>query len=346
MPIEREVRAGGRWFLARLLPYRTIEDRIAGVVLTLVDITARRSAEDALRESETHFRTIVSQAAAGVVHTDLAGRITLVNARFAQIVNRRVESLRGMSVFDLVVPDEREADAEAFRRMVAESRPFEAEKRYLRPDGSTVWASAATTTTLDAAGVATAVIGIVLDISQNKRAQQQLMDSEERLRLVVENAREYAIVSMDLDRRVQSWNIGAYELTGYQESEVLGQSADIIFIAEDRADGAPDREARGALAEGRAADERWHRRKDGSRFWGSGVMMAMRAQGAAEPVGLAKIFRDQTQARAAAEALETQPRRARPGSRRQPGVRAPRPRPRATPRTASSPSSRTSCARR
>ena len=66
------------------------------------------------------------------------------------------------------------------------------------------------------------------------------------------------------------------ELTGYAEGEIVGRSADLIFIEEDRVGGAPEREAQQALAEGRAADERWHLRKDGSRFWGSGVMMAMR----------------------------------------------------------------------
>ena len=158
---------------------------------------------------------------------------------------------------------------------------------------------------LDAGGRPTAAIAIVLDITQARLDQQALRESEERLRLIVENAREYAIVSMDLERRVTSWNIGAEELTGYREDEIVGRSADLIFIEEDRLAGVPEREAHQALAEGRAADERWHLRKDGSRFWGSGVMMAMRDADGGAPIGLLKIFRDQTQARAAAQALET-----------------------------------------
>jgi two-component system, chemotaxis family, CheB/CheR fusion protein len=305
VPIEREVRSGARWLLARLLAYRSGEDRIAGVVLTFLDITVRRNAEDALRESETRFRTIVSQAAAGVAHTDLEGRITLVNARFAQIGGHDAEALAGMSLFDLVHPDDREKNREAFRLMVAEGAPFEIEKRYLRADGDVVWVNAAVTTILDSAGRPNAVVAIVLDITQAKLAEQTLRQSEERLRLLVENAREYAIVSMDLDRRVTSWNIGAEELTGYREDEIAGRSADLIFIEDDRLGGAPEREAHQALAEGRAADERWHLRKDGSRFWGSGVMMAMREAGGGAPIGLLKIFRDQTHARTAAQALET-----------------------------------------
>ena len=104
-----------RWLLARLRPYRSGEDRISGVVLTFVDISERRRVSEALRESEALFRTIVTQAAAGVVHTDLEGRITLVNARFGQITGRTPEALVGTSVFALVHPDDRDKNVAAFR---------------------------------------------------------------------------------------------------------------------------------------------------------------------------------------------------------------------------------------
>ena len=74
----------------------------------------------------------------------------------------------------------------------------------------------------------------------------------------MESAHEYAIFSLDLERRVTSWNRGAEQMIGYRREEMLGRSADIIFMPEDRAAGAPEREAAPALAEGRAADERWH----------------------------------------------------------------------------------------
>ncbi len=241
----------------------------------------------------------------GVVHIDLEGRITLVNPRFAQIAGRTARSLIGTSVFDLVHPADRARHVEAFRSLVDDGASFELDTRYLRADGSAVRVNAAVSTAVDGVGRANGAIATVLDVSDGTRAQQAMRESDERLRLVVENAREYAIVSMDLERRVRSWNTGAEELTGYLEADIVGRPADLIFIEEDRTAGVPEREAQQALADGRAADERWHRRKDGSRFWGSGVMMAMRESGGGEPIGLLKIFRDQTYVRNASQALET-----------------------------------------
>ena len=95
-------------------------------------------------------------------------------------------------------------------------------------------------------------------VLQRAAAEDALRGSRERLRLIVENARDYAILTADLDRRITSWNPGAERLTGYAADEAIGQTADIIFTPEGRAAGAPQREAQTAIAEGRASDERWH----------------------------------------------------------------------------------------
>jgi two-component system CheB/CheR fusion protein len=146
-------------------------------------------------------------------------------------------------------------------------------------------------------------VGYVVDITEHKRTHAGFVESQERLRLVVDNASEYAILSTDLARRVTSWNRGAGVLLGYTEAEIIGNTADIIFTPEDRAQRACEMEADTALATGRAADERWHLRKDQSRFWGSGVMTPMHAE-SGEVIGFVKIFRDQTRQRQAQEALE------------------------------------------
>jgi two-component system, chemotaxis family, CheB/CheR fusion protein len=102
---------------------------------------------------------------------------------------------------------------------------------------------------------------------------------------------------------VTVWNAGAQRLLGFTGEEIIGQTADVIFTPQDRAQNIPEQEASVALAEGRAGDDRYHLRKDGHRFWASGAMMPMR-NSAGQAVGFVKILRDQTAARANAEALE------------------------------------------
>ncbi len=136
-------------------PYRSGEDRISGVVLTFVDITERRRVTEALRDSEALFRTIVTQAAAGVAHIDLDGRITLANARFALIAGRTPEALIGTSAFALVHPDDRaEQPSRRSAAWPATARRSRWRMRYLRADGTPVWVSASVTPVLDPDGPA------------------------------------------------------------------------------------------------------------------------------------------------------------------------------------------------
>ena len=101
-------------------------------------------------------------------------------------------------------------------------------------------------------------------------AEAGLRRNRNRLRLILDSAREYAIITFDGDGRIASWNSGAERLLGYERSEILGQPGGIFFTGEDRAADVPEQEMRTAREEGRATNERWHMRKDGTRFWGSG----------------------------------------------------------------------------
>ncbi|WP_244424587.1 PAS domain-containing hybrid sensor histidine kinase/response regulator [Methylobacterium nodulans] len=112
-------------------------------------------------------------------------------------------------------------------------------------------------------------------------------------RAIIESAVDFAIFAMDQDGRVTDWNQGATHILGWSRSEILGQLARMIFTPEEQAEGRPEQEMRTALACGRAMDERWHRRKDGSRFWGVGELMPLRTE-AGEVEGFVKILRDRT----------------------------------------------------
>ena len=123
---------------------------------------------------------------------------------------------------------------------------------------------------------------------------------------VFDSAVDFAIITFDGEGRVTAWNPGAERILGWTAGDMLGRSADAIFTEGDRGAGQLAREMRCAAGTGRATDERWHLRKDGSRFWASGELMPLRGRDGAD-LGFLKILRDRTEA----TAREGETRRAR-----------------------------------
>jgi PAS domain S-box-containing protein len=135
-----------------------------------------------------------------------------------------------------------------------------------------------------------------------RRVLKQKRQSEEYLNLIVESARDFAIISMDIEGIVTTWNSGAEHIFGYKSEDMIGQCVAVIFTQEDCTLKAHSLELATAAELGRAADERWHVRKDGSRFYASGIMQSMlNEQG--EIIGYTKIARDITAQKNAEEAM-------------------------------------------
>lgn len=134
------------------------------------------------------------------------------------------------------------------------------------------------------------------------RLRDLLAASEARHALILESATDYAIITTDLAGRITGWNVGARNVLGWQDADALGQPAHLFFTPEDRAAGVPEKEMERASTQGRASDERWHLRRDGSRFWASGLMMPLKHEGG-RPQGYLKIVRDRTDQRRTEEAL-------------------------------------------
>ena len=132
------------------------------------------------------------------------------------------------------------------------------------------------------------------DVTDRVQALQALSVSDQRYRQIVEGAEDFAIITLDQHAVITGWNTGAQRMMGYSEEEAIGQPGAIFFTPEDIASGAVDAEIELAKREGRAVNERWHLRKDGTRFWGSGLMMQVHAPGDR----LLKMFRDRTQGHA------------------------------------------------
>jgi len=299
-PLEREVgMADGTWFLARLLPYRTMEDRIAGVVLSFINITERKRAE----EVSQWLSAVVASSMDAIISFSLQGEVLSWNNGARRVFGYEAEEMIGQPL-SMLMNDDRIGRVAGIRERIAEALSLENLETVGRAkDGSLIHLALTASPITDPDGRIVGGTASVRDVGEAKRSQEALRRSEERLRLVIENARDYAIFSTDVHRNITSWNSGAERLLGYSESEAMGRPADMIFTPEDRAAGAPDHEANTAMADYGAADERMHVRKDGSRFWANGTLMRM-DDSAGGAIGFVKILRDETQARNARAELQ------------------------------------------
>lgn len=151
-----------------------------------------------------------------------------------------------------------------------------------------------------------AVIWLTVNfLLENRQAEEVLRGSEERFRFLVERVRDYAIILLDPEGRVATWNIGAQRLMQYEASEIVGESIVRFFPQEDRAAGLPDQILDMARRKGWAEHEGWRIRKDGSRFMAD-VMLAALFDGAGAPRGFAKVTHDITEHKRAGDALRRQ----------------------------------------
>ena len=148
------------------------------------------------------------------------------------------------------------------------------------------------------------------EIGHLRRELERLSEIEQRFEDFANSTRDFAFITLDLNGAITGWNKGAEQLLGYSAAEIIGQSGGLFFTPEDRATGEPEQEMEAARVTGRAEDDRWHCRKDGTRFWGSGVMTLLRDQGGAVR-GYAKVMRDQTDLRKRIQALHASEERFR-----------------------------------
>jgi PAS domain S-box-containing protein len=226
---------------------------------------------------------------------DPQGQVVTWNAGAERIKGYRADEIIGQH-FSRFYPQEaidRGWPAHELKVAKAEGR-FEDEGWRVRKDGTQFWANVVITPLHDDKGQLRGFSKVTRDLTARKQAEEALRRSEERFRLLVEGATDYAIFQLDPQGHVASWNPGAERIKGYRAEEIIGQHFSRFYPQEAIDRGWPAHELKVAKAEGRFEDEGWRVRKDGTQFWANVVITALHDD-AGGFLGFSKITRDLTE---------------------------------------------------
>ena len=269
-----------------------------GEVDAVVVGTADRPRIFTLESADRPYRLLIEEMREGAVTLNAEGLVLYCNRALGELLGTEPERL----VSKYFAPCVAAAGRGAFDALLRSGGKRELTLQ--AADGRTVQVLLSISSLSD--GDERLMCGVVTDLTEATAHARDLGDVRERLavaaarregderfRLIVESSTDYAIITIDLHERVTIWNSGAETILGWRADEILGKPAPMIWTPEDRRAGIPEFEMAKAWEAGRVEDERYHLRKDGSRFWANGLMMPLKGENGAK-IGFLKILRDRT----------------------------------------------------
>jgi two-component system, NtrC family, sensor kinase len=261
--------------------------------------------EEALQKVEAKYRSMFENAVSGIFQTSPDGRYLHANPALARLYGYTSieELMAGLTDIEHQLYVDHNRRYEFISALQEYDFVSEFESQIYRKDGSIIWISENARAVRDDQGKLLYYEGFVEDITQRKRAEKALKESEERLRLVIEGVKDYAIFMLDKNGYVASWNSGAEKILGYEAQEIIGQSFEYFFPDDEIAQSWPFQGLKIAISVGRFEVEGWRIRKDGSKFWANVITTALYDDNG-NLQGFCKVTRDITERKQAQEALQ------------------------------------------
>ncbi len=228
---------------------------------------------------------------------DPKGFVTSWNSGAERIKGFQTEEIVGQHFSKFYTEEDREAGLpQKVLDTAKREGKYGGEGWRVRKDGSRFWASVVVDRINDDKGKLIGFAKITRDMTEQREAQQALLNAERTFRILVQGVTDYAIFMLDPDGRVTNWNSGAQRIKGYKPEEIVGEHFSRFYTPEDFDAGVPARAIETARSMGRYEAEGWRVRKDGTRFWASVVLDAIKDEDG-ELIGFAKITRDMTEKR-------------------------------------------------
>jgi PAS domain S-box-containing protein len=262
---------------------------------TLIDITERREMEKRLQQEQSFIRRMVASFPDLIAVLDREGRFIYISDHVEKVLGWPPTQYVGRVFGTRANEDDKARLHSMFQRVVrGEESLGQVEFRSPHADGS--WRDLLLTARpfFDEDGKIGGLVTAARDITERKRMEEALRESEERIRLMVDGVTDYAIFLLNPEGHVASWNRGAERMKGYQAAEIIGKHFSVFYPPEDIASGKTDRELKEAATRGQFEVEGWRVRKDGTRFLANVVITALRDE-KGKLRGFSKITRDVTQ---------------------------------------------------
>jgi PAS domain S-box-containing protein len=255
--------------------------------------------------TEDPFKLLVQSIVDFAIYMlDPKGYVTSWNTGAEKIKGFEADEIIGQHFSQFYTEEDRKAGMpQKVLETAAREGKFAGEGWRVRKDGSRFWAAVVVDRINDDKGKLLGFAKITRDMTEQRQAQQALLEAERRFRLLVQGVTDYSIFMLDPEGRVANWNAGAERIKGYSPDEIVGQHFSRFYTPEEAEAGVPQRAIETARETGRYEAEGWRMRKDGTRFWASVVIDAIRGDDG-ELIGFAKITRDMTEKREAQLKLE------------------------------------------
>lgn len=258
-----------------------------------------------LPDMQDHYRLMIESIGDYAIFLlDPSGRVATWNKGAQKIKQYAAEEIIGQhfSVFYLQEARDRLYPQDELKWAVEQGR-WEDQGWRVRKDGTLFWANVVITPMFDEQNTLLGFSKVTRDLTERKLLEEQLMqaheelkDSEERIRLLIDSVKDYAILMLDPHGKIVTWNVGGERIKGYKAREIIGKHFSVFYTPEAIGNSFPQFELEKALQTGRFEDEGWRLRKDGSAFWAN-VVISPIYNSTGEHLGFSKITRDLTEKR-------------------------------------------------
>jgi len=300
----RTKKDGTRFWGELTLSYLGKQEKLSGFSCMLRDVTERKNNELELRLSEERFRLMVEGVKDYAIFLmDTQGYIMTWNEGAKRAKGYLPQEIIGKHFSTFYTAEDLETKKpERELEIAIETGKYEEEGWRVKKNGSVFWANIVITALFNEQNKLIGFSKVTRDLTERKEREDELKQSEERYRSLVEQVTDYGIFMLDEKGRIISWNEGAEKIKGYTYDEVYGKYFSIFYPEEDIINGKPGFELKKAIAEGKYEEEGWRIKKDGSRFWANVVITAVYNRNGAL-IGFAKVTRDLTERKEAERAL-------------------------------------------